>query len=145
MDRSHDGPKAAVVAGAAKEKTGRPPATSQRSTQDHPDFDFTDLLDRVDGDRELATVVIHSFIQDVPSQIAAFRQALSGANAEERQRLAHGIKGASGSIGCRRMQELAGYAEYACRNGLLADAENVGTGLLAAFAEAENAIREAGF
>ena len=75
----------------------------------------------------------------------AFRQAMAGADAAEGQRLAHSIKGASGSVACPRLQELARLAEFACRDGRLEDARDAGAEFFAAFAQAESAFRKAGF
>jgi two-component system, sensor histidine kinase and response regulator len=108
------------------------------------DFNLSDLLDRLSGDQQLATVVVSSFINELQGQLTAFEQALASPDVREAQRLAHSIKGASGSVACPRLQGIARYAEHACREGRLDDARTAGTEFIAAFAKAESAFREAG-
>jgi HPt (histidine-containing phosphotransfer) domain-containing protein len=147
IDRSHPAPRTtpAANAAAASEKNGNPSGAAPLPALEQSDFNSADLLDRLSGDQELATVVVQSFVEEVQNQIVAFRQALAGADAAEGQRLAHSIKGASGSVACPRLQELARLAESACRDGRLDDARDAGAEFFTAFAQAESAFRNAGF
>ena len=146
LDRSHPTPRTAPTAGApaSAEKNGNPSAVAMLPALEQSDFNPADLLDRLSGDQELATVVVQSFIQEIQNQMIAFRQALAGADAAEGQRLAHSIKGASGSVACPRLQEIARLAESACRDGRLDDARDAGAEFFTAFAQAESAFRKAG-
>jgi HPt (histidine-containing phosphotransfer) domain-containing protein len=102
------------------------------------------LLDRLSGDQELAIVIVSSFRKEMQGQLTAFGQAVTSPNVSEAQSLAHSIKGASGSVGCPRLQGIAQYAEHACREGRMDDARTAGAEFFAAFAKAESAFREAG-
>jgi two-component system, sensor histidine kinase and response regulator len=145
IDRSHPTPKTAPAADAtaAAEKSGNPSAVPLAASE-QSDFNPADLLDRLSGDQELATVVVQSFVEEVQHQMIEFRQAMDGADSAEGQRLAHSIKGASGSVACPRLQEIALRAEAACRDGRLDDARDAGAEFFTAFAQAEIAFRKAG-
>ena len=146
LDRSHPTPKTAQAACAsvASEQNDNPSVVAPLTASEQSDFNPADLLDRLSGDQELASVVVQSFVEEVQNQMIAFRQALAGADAAEGQRLAHSIKGASGSVACPRLHELARLAESACRDGRLDDARDAGAEFFAAFAQAESAFRKAG-
>ncbi len=140
LDRLHKAPTADPTASAMSV-----PANALPPVSDQADFNRVDLLERLSGDEELAMEVVSSFITEMQGQLAALGKALAGADVGEAQRLAHSMKGASGSVACSRLQDLAQCAESACREGRLHDARATGAELCTAFSLAENAFRIAGF
>jgi two-component system, sensor histidine kinase and response regulator len=149
LDRSHKIATVDPCANAASHPDNKrkastaAPATPTAAEQE--DFNRADLLDRLSGDRELATVVVHSFVKEMQGQLVAFGQALADANVGEAQRLAHSIKGSSGNVACSRLHGVASRVESACREGRLDDVRASGAEFFTAFAQAENAFQEAGF
>jgi PAS domain S-box-containing protein len=116
----------------------QPPALEQT------EFSRVNLLERLSGDEALATLVVRSFMKETQDQLAAFGNALAVADVGEARRLAHSMKGASGSVACPRLQDLAQRAETACRDGRLDDARTAGSEFFTAFANAGCAFRDAG-
>ncbi|MFW5841085.1 MAG: response regulator, partial [Planctomycetota bacterium] len=61
-------------------------------------IDQADLLDRVDGDRQLATMTLEAFLEDWPRQVQQVSQALAEQQPELLTRAAHSLKGALANI-----------------------------------------------
>jgi len=80
-------------------------------------FDRAALLERAEGDEELLKTIVRVFLEDVPRQIAALREALARADAVGLQRQAHCLKSASGSAGATAMQDVAFQIEAAGESG----------------------------
>ncbi len=79
------------------------------------------LLERLEGDRELAREVVGLFVDDVPTQMAELRAAVEREDAEEAHRLAHGLKGAGANITAEVAQAYAREIEHLARDGRLAE------------------------
>ncbi len=61
-------------------------------------FDYAVLVERIDGDKAAASRVLASFVEDMPKQIAAIKQALLDCDLGRAKRVAHSMVGAAGSI-----------------------------------------------
>ena len=64
---------------------------------------------------ERGTLMVDTFIETAPSQIDGIRQALADGRTERAADLAHALRGASGSLGLRRLAECCGALEARAR------------------------------
>jgi HPt (histidine-containing phosphotransfer) domain-containing protein len=55
------------------------------------------------GDRELLEELVHLFIEDMPPQLAALREAIEGDDAASVEQVGHTLKGSCGIMGALRM------------------------------------------
>ena len=65
------------------------------------------------GDEELAKNIIKSFLDDIPGEITATKEAFAKNDALSMQRLAHSVKGAAANIGAKALQDVAFQMEKA--------------------------------
>ena len=64
-------------------------------------IDRASLLDRVEGDQELLTEMIHLFLDDAPNLLAAMRDAVQRGDMTVLERTAHSLKGAASNLSAR--------------------------------------------
>jgi len=76
-------------------------------------FDRTDFYNRVMNDRELAALVIDTFLGDIPVQLDALEEAILSGNLEQARMQAHKIKGAAANMSGTKMNETATMMEAA--------------------------------
>jgi HPt (histidine-containing phosphotransfer) domain-containing protein len=74
-------------------------------------FDGSELVDRMMGDENLARLVVATFIEDMPRQLAALAEALGSADAPAMQMGAHSIKGAAANVGEPSLRAIAAQLE----------------------------------
>ncbi|MDA0333624.1 MAG: Hpt domain-containing protein [bacterium] len=72
-----------------------------------PVFDRATALERMDGDEELLAELVALFLTDVPARMQELRQALTAAEVDKLERIAHGIKGAAANLGAEAMRAAA--------------------------------------
>ncbi|HEY3381101.1 MAG TPA: PAS domain S-box protein [Vicinamibacterales bacterium] len=96
------------------------------------------LLARVGGDVEIFVEVLQIFLDDTPRQFVAMDEALAGGDGPTLRRLAHSLKGSSGTAGATGLQQVAFDLEQAAASGDLVAA----AALLAPVKEAFAAVRE---
>jgi PAS domain S-box-containing protein len=80
-------------------------------------FDRAAVLSRLEGDNELAAIMIEAFLEDLPKQIQAFRGLLESGDVAGCGRQAHSIRGASAAVGGARLQKVATEMESAADAG----------------------------
>lgn len=85
-------------------------------------FDGSDLVDRMMGDQDLARLVVATFIEDMPRQLAALAQALGTADAPAMKMGAHSIKGAAANVGEPSLRAIAAQLEKLGEDGDLQSA-----------------------
>ena len=78
-------------------------------------FDRADLMARLMNDEYLVRIVVESFLEDIPLQIAAMKGYLETGDVTGAERQAHTIKGASANVGGERLREVAFEMEKAIR------------------------------
>jgi two-component system sensor histidine kinase/response regulator len=61
-----------------------------------------------EGDPDLVKELVVLFLDDAPSQLAALRGAIEEEDADSVERIAHTLKGSSGSMGAKKMAEICG-------------------------------------
>ncbi|MGH9688161.1 MAG: response regulator [Candidatus Acidiferrales bacterium] len=93
-----------------------------RSSRGDVALDVGAALDRVEGDRELLDELVRLFIEGSSAAMQEMRQALSERDAHALDRLAHTMKGSSGSLGANRVSEAALVLEMRARSGALENA-----------------------
>jgi CheY-like chemotaxis protein len=87
------------------------------SSQQTEKLDRASLLERVEGDQELLTEMIHLFMEDAPRQLAAMQDALQRGDASVLERAAHSLKGAASNLSAHITVAAALELEKRARNG----------------------------
>ena len=119
---------------------------SNAMTENHPEpgelIDRASLLERVEGDQELLTEMIHLFQEDGPKLLAAMRDALQSGDMVVLERSAHSLKGAAGNLSAKAAGAAAQQLEKDAKNKDMKSAkesfsmvERAVEGLLPALAE----------
>ena len=70
-------------------------------------FNKKDMLERMDNDEEIVSMIIKSFIKFIPQNFNELQEALEKKNAEAIERIGHTIKGASANVSAETMREVA--------------------------------------
>ncbi len=81
-------------------------------------FNLTDLLERLEGDEELAEQMVALYLEDFPRQLIELEKYVGQRNYKQVQLISHGIKGASANIGAVQIQEIAYQLETGAREEL---------------------------
>ncbi len=105
-------------------------------TAEHPEqekplapFDFTTILENLDGDVELLQELVSLFIEDAPNHLTALESGLRSNSNTDIQHHAHTLRGASSNVGAEQVRRMAHQLEGMGRNGDLTGAENLLTSL----------------
>ena len=85
-------------------------------------FEQQDLLERLEGDRELADAAIAIFLEGAGEGVLELKTAISGGNSTAVYLSAHGMKGAALSCGAGRTAAVAQRLESLAKDGSLAGA-----------------------
>ena len=80
-------------------------------------FDQAGVLDRLEGDHELARIVFAAFLEDIPRQIQCLKDLVKSGDTANSARLAHSIKGACANVGGERLRNVASVMEKAANAG----------------------------
>jgi HPt (histidine-containing phosphotransfer) domain-containing protein len=81
------------------------------------DFDPTILLDRLEEDQGLFIKIMNIFLDDVPKQMGALKEALDTGDADTVRHQAHTLKGSAGHVGATSMQVVVREMEKAGQEG----------------------------
>jgi two-component system, sensor histidine kinase and response regulator len=100
------------------------PAPSPPAVEDSAPrvFDMDDVLERLEGDRELLEEIVLLFTGECSGNMHAIRQALASGDAHLLERLAHTLKGASANLSAAAVSQAASRLEQLARAGNLASA-----------------------
>jgi len=83
-------------------------STGSKSTDKIGDvIEVADLLERVDGDRDLLLELARMFREDAPTLLANVRQAASARDAAALERAAHALKGSCSNFGAAAARDAA--------------------------------------
>ena len=100
------------------EAEGRAPAPAAAPAALAPAaLDRLTLLNRLGGDEDVFMEVIQIFIEDVPRQLTGIDEALAAGDAPTLRRLAHSLKGSSGTAGAEALQHASQALEQAAAAG----------------------------
>lgn len=95
-----------------------------------------------DGDPELLLDLIQMFLDDGPEKVRAVHEGLQTGDFDKMERAAHSLKGSSGNLGARLLQDACEKIQIATRAKRLDESRDLATELDAKFAEAEVALRQ---
>ncbi len=122
--------------------TERSSAMGENSQESLEQIDRVSLLERVEGDQELLTEMIHLFQEDAPNLLTAMRDALQRGDMAVLERSAHSLKGAMSNLSARATAAAALQLEKDAKNkdadsakGSLVEVERAVKQLLPALAE----------
>jgi CheY-like chemotaxis protein len=92
-------------------------------------LDKAELRDRLQGNDELLSELVHLFIGDAPKQIQEIHAALAAGSATRLEYAAHSLKGSAASLGAKGLAAVARKLELRGRNADLDGAESDGRDL----------------
>jgi two-component system sensor histidine kinase/response regulator len=118
----------ATIAQHYRPATGQlaPPKPTAREADVLPDLPGIDTIlgeKRVAGNRKLYRKLLRDFHRDYPDSARAIGEAIDGKRDEESLRLAHTLKGVSGSLGALELSAAAEEVETALKHGDFAKAK----------------------
>ena len=85
--------------------------------------DLNEVLERVQGDKELLAELFDIFLEDCPTRITAIKEAIQAKDVTKLKDAAHSLKGASGNISAKRLHQLFLKMEQAAKNSDLTGVE----------------------
>ena len=94
-----------------------------------------------DGDPELLLDLIQMFLDDGPSKVAAVQEGLAAGDFDKAERAAHSLKGSSGNLGARYLQDVCEQLQLSARNHELEVSRQLTPRLTECYAAAEQALR----
>lgn len=94
-----------------------------------------------DGDPELLLDLIRMFLDDGPSKVRAVTEGLLAGDFDKMERAAHSLKGSSGNLGAKLLQDVCEQIQVTARNHQLDPLRPLAAELVANYAQAEQALR----
>lgn len=94
-----------------------------------------------DGDAELLLDLIGMFLDDGPTKVQSITEGLNNGDFEQMERAAHSLKGSSGNLGAKQLQDVCEQMQVASRQHQLEAARQLTGEIAAAFASADQALR----
>jgi signal transduction histidine kinase/CheY-like chemotaxis protein/CHASE1-domain containing sensor protein/HPt (histidine-containing phosphotransfer) domain-containing protein len=126
---------------------GNPEKISDEANMAKPEsvcvFDYSGMMERLDGNIGLAEKIVETFIEDIPKQLGALKLELQKGNARSVEILSHGMKGAGLNAGVRQFRIIAATIEEAGKKGDLSAIVPLLTELERQFALATLEIKKA--
>jgi HPt (histidine-containing phosphotransfer) domain-containing protein len=84
-----------------------------------------DLIERLNGNEELARRMAGAFVDDMPGQLIALAKAINNTDVKATMFAAHSIRGMAANVGCPAVRDLASMVEKLGESGALAQASGV--------------------
>ena len=78
-------------------------------------YDHEQLMDRLEGDRDLVREVVGVYIREVQANLGRLEDAIRARHVDEIMRMAHGMKGSSRTVTAESMATLAEQLETAVK------------------------------
>ena len=94
-----------------------------------------------DGDPELLLDLIQMFLDDGPSKVQAVQEGLAVGDFDKAERAAHSLKGSSGNLGARYLQDVCEQLQLSTRNHKLDESQGLEPKLVKTYAAAEAALK----
>jgi len=94
-----------------------------------------------DGDPELLVDLIKMFLDDSPSKVDAIQEGLAVGDFDKAERAAHSLKGSSGNLGARIVQELCEQLQTSTRAHQLDQSRKLAPQLAEHYEDAAAALR----
>jgi HPt (histidine-containing phosphotransfer) domain-containing protein len=95
-----------------------------------------------EGDPELLLDLIRMFLDDGPTKVHSVSEGLKNGDFDQMERAAHSLKGSSGNLGARALQETCELLQVAARQHRLEELRRLAPDLSRHYAQAERALRE---
>tara|TARA_R110002072_G_scaffold302499_1_gene485883 strand:+ start:43520 stop:43879 length:360 start_codon:yes stop_codon:yes gene_type:complete len=95
-----------------------------------------------DGDPELLVDLIQMFLEDGPSKVEAVSQGLAVGDFDMAERAAHSLKGSSGNLGAKIVQEICEQLQISTRAHELETSRKLAPMLKENYAVAEDALKQ---
>ncbi|MGC6487805.1 MAG: Hpt domain-containing protein [Planctomycetota bacterium] len=95
-----------------------------------------------DGDPELLLDLIQMFLDDSPSKVAAVEEGLATGDFEKAERAAHSLKGSSGTLGARLVQDVCERLQTSTRSRRLKESKALAPRLATEYEHADRALRQ---
>jgi HPt (histidine-containing phosphotransfer) domain-containing protein len=95
-----------------------------------------------DGDPELLVDLIQMFLDDAPKKVEAIQTGLRGGDFEAMERAAHSLKGSSGNLGAKLLQDACEQMQLASRQHAAGQLAPIAATIESTFADAAVALRE---
>lgn len=95
-----------------------------------------------DGDPELIIDLITMFLEDGPAKVKAVTDGLAEGDLEKVERAAHSLKGTSGNLGARQLQDACEAMQVASRSHNIDDVREIVPRIVATYADAELALQK---
>lgn len=95
-----------------------------------------------DGDPELLVDLIQMFLDDGPSKVKSITDGLREGDMDKIERAAHSLKGTSGNLGARQLQDTCEEMQLASRQHQLDEVREITPRIVAAYADAEVALKD---
>lgn len=95
-----------------------------------------------DGDPELLVDLIQMFLEDSPSKVEAVNEALAVGDFDKAERAAHSLKGSSGNLGARFVQDVCEKLQLSTRNHELEVSRELAPKLAEYYTAAESELRK---
>jgi CheY-like chemotaxis protein len=111
-----------VLARTAMPPPPDPIALAEVASAPIPVFDLGDMMHRLAGNRNIATVMLRRLLSDMPLRLIGLQAALAGSETQTAVREAHTIKGLAAGAGAAYLWQAARRIERLCKDGLLDDA-----------------------
>ena len=94
-----------------------------------------------DGDPELLVDLIQMFLEDGPSKVEAVSQGLAVGDFDMAERAAHSLKGSSGNLGAKLVQDVCELLQLSTRKHELETSRKLAPILRETYAAAEKALK----
>ncbi len=120
------------------------PAATEEVSARRQAFNEQALLQRLMGDRELAGIILHGFLEHAPSQLENLRDRIAAADAYGAKSEAHAIKGAAATVAAEGLQALAVALERAGGSGELIECSGLLPRMLEEFERFKGALQRSG-
>jgi PAS domain S-box-containing protein len=108
--------------GNRKAVAERPQTVPVAELEPGPAIDMEDVLDRLDGDRELFHEMAQLFRDGCPQAMEDLRRAIDNRDAQALERRAHNLKGSSANLGAVAVSHASAALEDCARSGKLEQA-----------------------
>jgi HPt (histidine-containing phosphotransfer) domain-containing protein len=95
-----------------------------------------------EGDPELLLDLIRMFLEDGPEKVRAVQEGMQQGDLEKVERAAHSLKGSSGNLGARLLQETCEQLQLASRQHQVELTRRLTPELATNFAQAAEALRK---
>ncbi len=111
-------------------------------TAEHGIFDRASFEERTMNDKRLASLVVKTFLEDIPNQLARIESALSERDAQLVEQIAHRIRGSAANLSCGDLYEKAARLEALAGTGEIEQCAALFSTVTESYREVRNHLEE---